>query len=151
MRKLILTSLVSSLLATPIMAKDLNEPQPTSSQFAPIVENTQIYPLANLEMASIRNLQNELIRNLEGQGQPPYRIRITYTKDYKNTAYNLRRFLIKQNFERKKIQLISKKIAIYPLYVEVQSFGRKEILCSGDNSSSCYRQHNMRLQSVVNQ
>ena len=150
MRKIILTSLLCSALAVPLMAKNLNVAQPTNSQFAPIVESTQIYPLNQFDTVSILNLQQDLKRNIERQAKFPNHIRITYIKGYKKVAFNMRNFLMKQGMQKNKIQLMAKKVAIYPLFVEVTNFSHKQIPCTGDNTSACYQEHNSRLQSVVN-
>lgn len=155
MRKTLTISIVT-LFATSVYAteNDFNVVMPTYGSIAPIMEQPQDYvPVKNQDFTSF---SAQLLTQLGHK--VTYPLQIIYKPSHKKDAVNLQRFLIRNGADYRRVKLIQKYTAIYPLYVRVVVHMKAQANCLIDNQLNnanklqntrpCYSTNNMHLQTA---
>ncbi|MDP8170823.1 protein RcpB [Pasteurella skyensis] len=126
--------------------------QPVDSNFAPVVSKSDMYVLFDSSEGAVQQLTNNIRRSIGSDLSK--KVILVYEKPQRKNAVKIRKVLRKLGLSSKHIRLIKKKNAIYPLYAQVKSVGRKKATCEStkldqvffDEHHPCALKNNQRIQ-----
>lgn len=154
MRKvLLICSLIGSM--TGYASQNIIPVQPTMSQFSPVVLKEDYYIANSTKPADLVNLYASLQPVVSHRN---VRTVIVYDQGSLEQVKTLQDTLLKLGMDKKHIILKQQAHPLYPIYVIVQSFGKKGIDCQfkhldGTRNSlqglkPCYLESNKHIQAV---
>ncbi|MDP8079599.1 hypothetical protein [Phocoenobacter skyensis] len=146
--KLMMTSVV--MLFSLVAKADLV--LPVDSNFAPVVNKSELYVLFDASEGAVQQLTNNIRRSIGSDLSK--RVTLVYEKQQRKNAVKIRKILRQLGLSSTHIRLIKKKNAIYPLYAQVHSITREKVACKLYNLDqvffnerrSCAVESNQRIQ-----
>lgn len=109
--------------ATP---RDVPPVQPVMSQFAPVVLQASYYVPYNLKAGGMVDLLARLERDFS---HPHMQAKVIYHRTQQANAKQVEKALIQLGMKKQAISLEMQVRPLYPMYVVMQSFGKKQEIC----------------------